>query len=195
MQDFLKFLQPDIIKHFPEKSIAFGNYDLYTVGVLGHGSCFIHSVVYCINERYRKTNQTERINFVTKIRYDLANLFSLDIYNQLGGGTIAEVGKSDDNWSYPKLKSGIADYNHWIGLEFLEFISNKLDINIQIVWWRNGKLESYKHAGENKIMFGKGRNTIILFWQGNNHFQPVGRKYNNTIYYIFNDDDAMILNL
>jgi len=169
----------------------FSAFELWTVGVLGDGSCFLHALLYAVNSQYRTMNTAERVKLVSALRRDLAALFTRDVYESLSDGSIAELGQDVNSFSYDVLKYGLLDYGHWFGLEFLQFVSNAIKINIQLVWWRDGKIQIYKSGSEKQDVFIKGRNTVILFWQGEAHFQPVGRKLGEDVGFVFQDDDPL----
>ena len=186
-------LSPNEKQQMTVERSVFEKFDLWTVGVLGDGSCFLHSILYAINAKYRTMSTEERKKIVLGVRRDLALLFTEEVYQSIGDGNTAQLGRDNNSFSYDVLKNALLDYGHWFGVEFLQFVSNVFGINIQLIWWRNNKMEVYKHAGEQKLLFQKGRNTIILFWQGQNHFQPIGRKIkdDNDLGFVFYDDDSL----
>lgn len=184
-------LVPNEMQQIKVERSVFQNFDLWTVGVLGDGSCFLHSILYAINAKYRTMNNEDRKKIVMGVRRDLALLFTEEVYQSIADGNTAQLGRDNNSFSYDVLKNGLLDYGHWFGIEFLQFVSNVFVINIQLVWWRDNKMQVYKSAGEQKLLFQKGRNTIILFWQGQNHFQPIGRKINNDIGFVFYDHDSL----
>ena len=173
---------------------VFSVYDLWTVGVAGDGSCFLHALLYCLYAKYRNMESDERKDFVQAIRRDLTQLFTPEAYNALAKGELSKLGKDDNNFSYNVVKTGLLNYDHWFGLEFLEFVSNAVGTNIHLVWWHNDRLEVYRHGADDSVVFKEGRNSIVLLWQGNSHFQPVGRKDvdGTSISFVFEDGDDMI---
>ena len=195
-------LAPDVIEPFPQESINFLSginvgTKLSTVGVLAGGSCFIHAILWAINKEYRDMKLAdERIAMVTRIRFELSANFTRDIYKTLGFGNIKELGHDVGAFSYETLQDDLMKYTHWFGLEFLEFVTSQLNINIHLVWWVNDKLEIYKHASVKETLFVKTRNNIILYWEGENHFQPVGKiKDNDNLSFVFSSQDNLIKNM
>lgn len=174
----------------------FNQFDLFTVGVLGGGSCFLHSTVYAVNNEYKTDTNNKRIETVLCLRDDLGEVFTGDEYAKLGGGEIMKLGgdleylNGDPSLSYGTLKDGLIDYAYSFGLEFVEFVCDKIDINIHIVWIRGGKLQVYKF--NNETIFNSERHNIIIYWQGGVHFQPVGLKKDNDSYFVFRTDDPLI---
>jgi len=174
---------------------------IHTVGVLGGGSCFLHSVMWAISQKYRDHNHTDRIKMVMMLRRELSDNFTPNEYLTLGNGNVKELGiamknEVDNIYSYRALKDGLADYSYWFGLEFIEFVSNQLEINIHLTWWRDGRLEIYKHAPDTVKTFVSTRSNIILYWQGGGHFQPIGRSQDkSSATFVFSSQDSMIANL
>jgi hypothetical protein len=177
---------------FPLGKIEFTNDMLCTIGVLGDGSCFLHAILYAMNLSYRTMSSDARVARVASLRADLAKLFTQQIYDNIGFGAVAAIGQVDSNWSYNTLRAGLLNYTHWFGLEFLQFVSDQLNINIHLVWWRNDKLQVYKHAEDRTLLQVNGRHSVVLYWQGGAHFQPVGRVNGDQVSVIFRDDDRMI---
>lgn len=198
-------LEPDRKLKFPQSVGTFSSntlhkFDLYTVGVLGGGSCFLHSIVYCVNIEYRSQvdDYDSRIQTILCLRNDLKAIFDFNEYARLGDGNIKELGgdmkrlHGDSTYSYNTLKNGLGDYSHWFGLEFVEYVADKINVNIHIVWWRDNTLQVYKHSGEK--LFNPERHNIVVYWQGGNHFQPVGlmRPESNKLSFVFKSDDPLI---
>ena len=187
----ITMLGADVRQEFNVSDIGFGNYKLWTVGVYGDGSCFLHSILYCINLGYRKMSKEDRVKMVAGLRRDLSRLFTPETYENLSKGSIKELGSDASTFSYETLKANLLRYQYSFGAEFLEFVSNKLDINISIVWHNNGKIVPYKTASDIGTIYKEGRNTIVLFWQGGNHYQPVGRMQGESLEFVFEDTDQM----
>lgn len=172
-------LAPNTKQQFPIGSIQFGVWDLWTIGCIGGGSCFLHSILHAISAEYRAMTLDARITMVKALRVDLAQVFTQDTWASLASGNLAGLGAESGTYSYEVMRKGLMDYSHWFGLEFLEFVSNQLGINIHIVWWVKGSLQVYLHGeavtGSARV-FQEDRDNVILYWQGGMHFQIVGRE-------------------
>lgn len=172
-------------------------YPLYRVGTIGHGSCFFHGLVYCMSQQYRTMGEGQRVNLIKKLRIELSDLFDRETYDKLGNGNLAELGIQLPQFSFANLKDGLRNYNNWIGSEYREFVSNMLNINVHIIWYKDGELQAYKamiDPNDNKL-FKMGRHSVILYWQNGNHFEVIGRDVNGQIGYLFYDDDPLIQTL
>jgi SAM-dependent methyltransferase len=172
-------------------------YPLYTVGVLGDGSCLLHSAVYCVNVEYKTANVGDRTSTIACLRQNLVTLFDLDEYAKLGGGNIAALGgdmlriNGDPTYSYSSLRDVLQTYSNPLGQEFIEFISNKIDINIHIVWWRGNRLQLYRQAAN--TLFNPARHNIVIYWQGGSHFQPIGlERDDGRLSFVFLTDEPLI---
>ena len=197
--NFESGIRIDEARQFPIEMVDnfTGMGDLYTLGVLGGGSCFLHSILWSRSQRYRDLNHSERIAMVVQLRKELAESFTISEYNSLANGNIAELGRSltsrqDNSYSFRVLTAGLRDYGHWFGLEFVVYVSNQLNLNIHLVWLVEDQLEVYQHGPDLNTTFKQERHNVILYWQGGSHFQPVGRGVGDDIAFLFGSDDPLI---
>jgi len=150
------------------------NRNFWTSGVMGGGSCFFHSILWCLNKEYREGGNDFRFNMVFKLRLELAKKFTTKVYSEVNNGHLQEYGGKDSMYSYKSVRDGLADYTHWIGLEFLPFIQDQLNVNVHILWINEGILQFYKFGADTSNIYKKDRNNLLLYWEGRNHFQPFG---------------------
>lgn len=201
--NFESGIQLDEARQFPPAMLADfkDSGDLFTLGVLGGGSCFLHSILWSRSQRYRDLQVDDRIAMVTQLRKELADDFTLPVYNSLVNGNIAELGRSlsaqqDNSYSFRVLRAGLRDYGHWFGLEFTTFVSDQLDLNIHFVWLveqgAQTELKVYHHGPDLSKTYKPERHNVILYWQGGSHFQPVGRGVGDEIAFLFASDDPLI---
>jgi hypothetical protein len=147
-----------------------------TIGVLGGGSCFLHAILWCIYKPYRDWTNDQRYEKVVRVRLELANNFTQAVYEEINNGNLKSFGDNAGSvYSYKSLREALSDYSYWFGLEFLTFVQDQLNINIHVLWIDKGILQFYRFAPDRAITFRPERNNILLFWEGRNHFQPVGR--------------------
>jgi hypothetical protein len=174
------------------------NHRFWTVGVSGGGSCVFHGLLWCINDKYRNMSQSDRFNMVVRLRVELAKNFTPEIYSTINHGHLKDFQNDlDGAYSFNSIKKGLSDYTFWFGLEFLTFIQDQLNVNIHILWVHNGKLNFYKSGSDQSVVSKPGRNSVLLYWHGRNHFQPVGRSVNGQrdSYFVFLQNDMIFSNL
>ena len=166
-----------------------------TVGVLGGGSCFLHAILWCIYMPYREMTNDQRYEKVIRLRLELANNFTPAVYEGINNGNLKSFGDNAGSvYSYQSLREGLSDYTNWFGLEFLTFVQDQLNVNIHILWIDQGMLQFYRFAPDMAVTFRSKRNNILLFWEGRNHFQPVGRGLSGTqeASFVFESSDKLI---
>uniref|UniRef100_A0A6C0CID1 mRNA cap 0 methyltransferase domain-containing protein n=1 Tax=viral metagenome TaxID=1070528 RepID=A0A6C0CID1_9ZZZZ len=181
----------------PELCAELGETNWVTIGVLGGGSCFLHSILWSIYQPYRTMQNNDRFTMVSKLRLELATNFTHAVYDSINNGHLKSFGDNAGSvYSYASLREGLSDYTYWFGLEFLTFVQDQLNINVHILWIENGALQFYRFAPDRAITFKPERNNILLFWEGQNHFQPMGRVLsNNMASFVFPSDDKIITSL
>lgn len=62
--------------------------NLVRTGTIGDGSCFFHTLCYSLFGSYRKMNIQKRLQYIQKLRHDLAESITLDRLKLLGNGEI-----------------------------------------------------------------------------------------------------------
>lgn len=153
---------------------------LTRTGALGDGSCFFHSLLYCISTEYRKHNLSEKILVVKRIRENLSQTITCECWENLNNGLISIVMFQEqvnisltDFYSFiqntkikdPKTLSSIIkqtnlDKNN---LHIYQLIADLLPITI---FEKNILPESYKIKGNiDRISKEILKNTIQYFYK------------------------------
>jgi len=82
----LKTLPINVVKTFDN---TFSDIPLNRVGTIGDGSCFFHSVLYLIDERYRQMDKSDRKNLIKIIRTMFSESLSRKTWKTFGNGNLA----------------------------------------------------------------------------------------------------------
>ena len=159
------------IKGIPYKFVKFDT--------IGDGSCLLHSILFSFNKTYRSLSYSDRIKMVDSLREYLSNVLEekenkKTYYENLSRGEMMEFGKyvREANIEYMKkyLKT-----RKWLSVVYLELISNQLNIDIIILDQKNRKIYN---TGDKEIYF-KNRNTVIINYIEDTHFESVGIELGN----------------
>lgn len=184
-----------MLKHFKKASCK--DFDVFSVDTIGDGSCFLHSVLFCFSKKYRKIDVKSKIKMVRELRHDLSNVLSekneetgKTYYQELSRGEIEELSKEIPEMKLIFMKKYLAS-NHWLNIFFLEFISNQLNIDIYILNSKDGSI--YK-TGDDEIYF-KGRNSVIIKYIEEAHFESCGVAYDNKLETFFDPDCFIVRQL
>lgn len=147
-------LQPDELQQVKK--------GVYRVGVLGDGSCFIHSLLYCISQSYRDMPNKERAKFVKNYRKEIAE--RVDEYLNVRNYTTI----LDRDEFYNTIKSK----DEWITSTQYEFFSYVHQINIVVlshcmeVAQVNGKITvdtlDYPYS-----------TTVVIYNIEDTHYEPI----------------------
>jgi len=148
-------------------------YQLYSIATLGDGSCFLHSILYCISDHYRKLDKVEKIKFVRELRNDLADSLP-EYYSKLSRGKLKEISKVISETKLEKMQSFLRS-REWFNQLYIEYVSDILDIDIYIVDYQ--KRELY-NAGDDELFY-KGRGSVIIGYYREAHFESLSLKKNN----------------
>ena len=149
-------------------------YDFVILSTIGDGSCFLHSVLLAFNKKYIESDNKERKKIVYKLRKDLSKVLEekendKSYYENLSRGEIEELSLALPDLKIDKMKKYLNSHN-WINIFYLELISNQLNIDILIY---NQRSKKFYTTGDEEI-YHRGRNTIILNYIENFHFETIG---------------------
>ena len=158
-------------------------YRFVTIDTIGDGSCLLHSVLYSFNNKYRKLGFNERIKMSDTMRRNLSEVLDE---------------KEDEKTYYQNLKEMDIGYmkhhlcsRKWLNMYYLELISNQLDIDIIIINEKNRKI--YK-TGDNELLL-KGRNTVLINYIEEAHFESIGMVTPQGIKTFFSSDSQVVRDL
>ena len=176
------------------KSLKIENlpYDFVILSTIGDGSCFLHSVLLSFNEEYRRENNSKRRKIVYKLRKDLSNVLEekedeKSYYENLSRGEIKELSSTLPGLELKNMKKYLNSHN-WLDMYYLELISNQLDIDILIY---NQQSKKFYITGDEEI-YHKGRNTILINYIQDCHFETIGVKINGEVKTFFTPDCEII---
>ena len=167
-------------------------YHFVTIDTIGDGSCLLHSVLYSFNNKYRKFGFNERIKFSDEMRKNLADVLEEQendktYYQNLSRGEIEELSKVLKEMDVDFMKRHLCS-RKWLNIFYLELISNQLDIDIIIVNEKNRKI--YK-TGDSELLI-KGRNTVLINYIEEAHFETIGIVTQEGIKTFFSPDSKVI---
>lgn len=170
-------------------------YHFVTIDTIGDGSCLLHSILYSFNDKYRNSGFRERTKIVDNLRKDLADVLEereneKTYYQNLSRGEIEELSKVLNEMNKDYMKRHLCS-RKWLNIFYLELISNQLNIDIIIINEKNRKI--YK-TGDNELLL-KGRNTVIINYIEDAHFETIGMVTPEGTKTFFSPDSKVIQDL
>jgi len=179
------------------KSIKLENYpyQFAIIPTIGDGSCLLHSILFCFNKTYRSFGVKERIQMVDQLRMYLSKVLEEEengksYYDSLSRGELREISKFVGEANIEYMKKYLHSRN-WLTIVYLELISNQLNLDIIIV---DQKTKKVYNTGDKEIYF-KGRNTVIINYIENMHFESMGLITNEGIKTFFSSDCQIVKDL
>ena len=179
------------------KSIKLENYpyQFAVIPTIGDGSCLLHSILFCFNKTYRGLDTKERIKMVDQLRIYLSKVLDEEekgksYYDSLSRGELREISKFVGEANIEHMKKYLHSRN-WLTIVYLELISNQLNLDIIII---DQKTKKVYNTGDKEIYF-KGRNTVIINYIENMHFESMGLITNEGIKTFFSSDCKIIKDL
>lgn len=162
---------------------------------IGDGSCFIHSVLFSFNKEYRDLDQDGRRKMVSKLRSDLSDVLSekkedKTYYERLSRGQIMELSQVLPEMKIDYMQRYLKSRN-WITMFYLELISDQLDLDIIII---DEKTKKVYQTGDKEIYY-KNRETVLVNYIEDAHFESVGVKVGDRAVTLFSPDCELIIKL
>jgi hypothetical protein len=162
----------------------------WLVGTLAGGSSLFHSLLWCVDNAYRKAKGDVNFRFdrVFKLRNELAaRMQSEDIPDNM----LRDTGV----FSLTSCKESMAEYTSHCGNFMIPFIETTLDINIHILSWVDDQLIPMRNMTSS---FVNERTNVILHSTSNGRFEPIGRSLagqGHLASFVFDSGDSIITNL
>ena len=144
------------------------------VGTIGEGSCFYHSLCFCMNlDDYVGTKtEKEKKEITYSFRKQFQDTFTEDVYEELK--KVCNTSKS-----FEQIYEEIKKPTKWADEVQIRHASNVLNINVMFMDLRKKKVYCGVHS--NKLMYPTRQSqmtqipTIIVAWINNEHFEPIVR--------------------
>ena len=151
----LSMLPASVQKYFP-KDVPFVRY-----GTHGDGTCFFHSVCAARNEQgYLAATPAEQKRIGRAYRCNFSKQLTDEVWNEFaatqGVKTTPEQARKD-----------FCNSKHWANQEMIQFVSDKLGLNILFIDTDSSKLYCGVRGGSTEPL-------MTILWVKHAHFEPVG---------------------
>lgn len=142
--------------------------DLFVIEMPRDYHCLFHSISYSLLRSYRRSTNIERNKFVKKLRKELAEHFTKDVYENLYDGNLIELSKQHSDYSYENMLDNLRS-DALIGYGYLSYICDQLNFDIYIL--DNNRKKPYVNDEFQYIQ--KGRKSVIILYSNNDHYDLV----------------------
>lgn len=127
--------------------------------VPGDNSCFYHSVLYLVSDKYRSLScNRDKAKMCKDFRMMLSNKLTKRVYRPFNGFI-----------SYNDMKKNLLDYNTWAGNIEWRFVCDQLKINIFM--FRSDKDDIYRGWGFDN--FNPNYYTVCIMNHRSVHYDPI----------------------
>lgn len=157
----------------PEQKYA----ELEAVGQIGDGSCFIHTILYALEEDYVKMTTSKKQKRAREVREDLANSLTEEEYAKLA---VSKIGGKES--SRQAIINRLKNSREFIQDEDMEYIARQININLIFYTCDTKKgLQLYKGG---IYMIDQKYDWVPVLWVSETHFEllrEIGKE--NFVYY------------
>jgi hypothetical protein len=164
---------------------SFCDFNIYRIGTIGDGSCLLHSIMTHEKE-YRKLSEKMKSKYIKKLRKKLYKIYDEKSWENTGNGSLKLYSNIDKSYTYKKIKKRINSLQ-WMGDEYIDFISNYININIFIIIIENNHIIKLNNFN---INYNPLFDSIIILYL-NNHYESI--LIENT--FVLKHNHPIILNL
>lgn len=162
------------------ESLDFPPWNVVKFIVPSDGHCLFHSIAFSYYIPYRtnllNNEPITRMEIITKLRSQLADNLTENVYNMLNDGNTQLFAKEVPEFSMEFMKLEL-NSDHQIGYGYIEYISNQIDKDIYIIHGETNKI----YISDELPFIIKGRTVIVLYYH-HNHYEPVGVLNDQKIY-------------
>lgn len=170
----------------------------YLIHATGDDSCFIHAVLRAFFIPYitetLNGKPIKRSEIVRQVRQDLSNRLTYNVYRALSNGHIESYAKEtgEEAATFEGMKRNLAKYSYHITDMELEHISNEIGKDIYIITDNSNGVYNIP----NRDVLHKNRQSIVLVWNGYNHYDLFGQQIAKDTYRtLFEPTDPVILQI
>lgn len=177
-----------------EKVLLNGVKGLVRIPAIGDGSCFFHSLLLAISDRYSRLDYKSKRALVVEVRRQISHDLDEAKYNSLSNGELGAVSehlKGHIDLSIDGLRESL-DSHDFVGQEFIELVSNEFDVDIYIV---DLDKSTMYHLGDTSIYLKRRRSVIIGYSESNEHYDLVGLQTASGVATLFSPDHEVIQTL
>lgn len=164
-------------------------FDLEIIKVPGDGHCFFHSVLQASYLKYKNSDYDNKVKIVQLFRSRIAKKLP-EYYENLSRGKLKELSKDFPEFELNNMIKEL-DSNNYIKYGYFEYISNILEKDIFIL---NTKTNSIYITDEYELSI-KGRDSIIIAYNGIDHYDLIGLNHDNKIKTYFSKNHELILEI
>lgn len=160
---------------------------------IADGSCFFHCIADSFYEPYQLGTKNKK-EFIRNLRNELSILLKsknkdgVIWYDTLSRGKLLDFSKGDPSFTLKNMQN-LLDSNNFVDNRFNEFISNVFNKDIYII--NNNNKDVYITGNDDDILY-KNRDSIVLIWYNENHFDLVGVIEDMKLRTLFDPDHEFI---
>lgn len=148
----------DLIKLPNKLCTVFGKH-FFIKRVPGDNSCFYHSILYLVSDKYRKLdNVKDKSKMCEDFRVMLCSKLSKNNYRKYKGFV-----------SYNDMKTSLLNYNVWAGNIEWKFVCDQLKLNLFIFRYEHDDV----YRGWGLDNFNPKYHTICIMNLGGIHYDPI----------------------
>lgn len=142
-------------------------------GVEGYGTCFFHSLCYCINYKgFAKADKKTRREIADRLRCNLGDtrIFTRDAYDKYRREAVSSVSKGA---TYEKYVRKFCDKKAWADEIMIRHTADMFKLNIMFIQGHDHQRTFFCGVEAER----ETRPTLLVLWVNKQHFEPIVRYF------------------
>jgi hypothetical protein len=145
---------------------------LYREETIGDGSCLIHAILYCIDEKYRNSTTNEKRSQANEIRRG--------IFESVTPKAFQKYEFQNDFPSIQDFVETMVNPTEYIDYNYIPYIESRVGYNIFLIGYIQGEFMIPIPLLHNTIR--EKRKSILVYYNGVNHFEAVSLNHEETVF-------------
>jgi hypothetical protein len=145
---------------------------LYREETIGDGSCLIHAILYCIDEKYRGFTTNEKISLAKEIRRG--------IFESVTPKAFQKYEFQNDFPAIQDFVETMVNPNEYIDYNYIPYIESRVGYNIFLIGYIQGEFMIPIPLLHNTIK--EKRKSMLVYYNGVNHFEAVSLNHEETVF-------------
>jgi hypothetical protein len=145
---------------------------LYREETIGDGSCLIHAILYCIDEKYRNSTLRDKMSWAREIRRG--------IFESVTPKAFEKYEFQNDFTSIKEFITTMVNPTEYIDYNYIPYIQSRVGYNIFLIGNIQGEFMIPVPLLHNMIK--ENRKSILIYFNGTNHFEAVSLNHKETVF-------------
>eukprot|EP00919_Chromeraceae_sp_WS-2016_P048810 GHVR01115476.1.p3 GENE.GHVR01115476.1~~GHVR01115476.1.p3 ORF type:complete len:201 (+),score=14.34 GHVR01115476.1:2208-2810(+) len=171
--------------------------NLVKIRTIGDGSCLFHSILAGTNTLYNNSSLSGKQKIAVQLRSHLARKLDMN-YDKLSRGELKSISEAlegiggiGNSVSLPLMKTQL-DSHAFAGQEYLELVSNELNIDVYIL---DINRQDVYMLGDTELLIRNRPSILIGYDERMSHYDLIGQELQDRIVSLFSSEHETVIKI